>query len=903
MLSRWLRRSNRLDHVDASQRKEALERLSDEQIVELQSDICKMVESDPDADVQIAAIKLCTDQNRLTALLEDKQLSQYAAVRIAHLLHTNPTNSTDINQAHIHPKVLNAYLKSANEQQAQTMLRTVEDPQLLASIALKQAKSLRNFVLTLPALNTESGLNQLEKFSRGKDKSCNRHARDKLELIKQARGDVEQNQARIAEIDAAINKELKQSPQDADAVIVHRTKLAKLGDSRKELLECYHQANLALGNLLPQHTVKAIAESPLASVDLYIPDPNNNPYTGLAKELQNLKEKIGLGTPFEQIQILRDNLAEKWLSEADHFPPNKQQQTIFEEVSHLFNQYSQAWERYNKQNWQQAAQELNTDSQWQKTWRKHLQELKWPKHIQAPQAIRTLQAALQLAETHTQTEKAQVLDIQKKLDECTRQAQNYVEDGATKQAAIALKQARGLMEQLADAAVKVNYAQKQQAEKQIAKLSAQLAELRDWQKFATSPKRAALVEEVKELADNPKEPPTQQARLRHLRNEWQQLGPINSAKDHQLAQAFDDHAEKAFEPCKSYFAEQSNIRAQNLNGRKEIVGQLTQYLNATDWNNVDLKAAETIMRTARTSWRELHPCDRKALKPVEEQFEALQKQLHERVKQGWDKNVEIKRQLLEQAKELDALEVQNQVEQAKQLQKQWREVGPTPRGVDQRLWREFRRVCDQIFTNLTSQREAQHAEQNAKYEAIQKEIEKLESLVETSEIDQAAVRDQLAHIEELRIDTKISKVLQQRIAATQDKLDLHRKQTAQQKVRDQIGQWQVWDEEISQAEISGAELPNQAPHNYFTQRLQGNACEDNLLELTLLAEIAADQPSPAEDQAARMSLQVDLMNQGRRSFSEQDKQALIKRWCEAGPKDASADQLRKRFFDALTTTL
>ena len=63
MLSRWLRRSNRLEHADASQRKEALERLSVEQIETLQSNICSMVKSDPELEVRIAAVNLCTDQS------------------------------------------------------------------------------------------------------------------------------------------------------------------------------------------------------------------------------------------------------------------------------------------------------------------------------------------------------------------------------------------------------------------------------------------------------------------------------------------------------------------------------------------------------------------------------------------------------------------------------------------------------------------------------------------------------------------------------------------------------------------------------------------------------------------------------------------------------------------------
>ena len=71
------------------------------------------------------------------------------------------------------------------------------------------------------------------------------------------------------------------------------------------------------------------------------------------------------------------------------------------------------------------------------------------------------------------------------------------------------------------------------------------------------------------------------------------------------------------------------------------------------------------------------------------------------------------------------------------------------------------------------------------------------------------------------------------------------------------------------------------------------------LRLTLEAEIAADMASPAADQADRMALQVEFMNQGIRDLGTRDHQELIARWTDLGPKTQAENQLRERFFAAL----
>ncbi|MEC8076075.1 MAG: hypothetical protein VX122_07965, partial [Pseudomonadota bacterium] len=116
-----------------------------------------------------------------------------------------------------------------------------------------------------------------------------------------------------------------------------------------------------------------------------------------------------------------------------------------------------------------------------------------------------------------------------------------------------------------------------------------------------------------------------------------------------------------------------------------------------------------------------------------------------------------------------------------------------------------------------------------------------------------------------------------------------------------LTEFRVWDEAVSQAEIADETI--EAPHAWFNTRAAGTAETGDLLALTIEAEIAADIAGPAEEQGARMALQVALMNRGVRNIQLTDNQKLLERWCSSGPKSDSDNALRERFFRALSSRL
>ena len=434
-------------------------------------------------------------------------------------------------------------------------------------------------------------------------------------------------------------------------------------------------------------------------------------------------------------------------------------------------------------------------------------------------------------------------------------------------------------------------------EKLLNRISTQLGEFSDWQQFAASPKRDALLQSIVAIVNTPLSAQSQRERIKELRAQWNALGPLPK-EQLQLQQQFDELADEAFEICREHFAEQSKQRSDNLDARKALCEQLQHYLDSTNWRHADMKAAETIMRQARQEWRRYHPCDRKALKAVEARFEDLQAALHDRVKSTWDHNVKAKEDLVNQAQ---ALVEQDSSEglatSAKQLQAQWREIGNTPRGADQRLWKKFRAACDDIFARLEDERSSQRSAAQQQLQALLNDITAFDAeqdSIADAESGLAALRNRAG---EMRIDAKHRETLKN----LEQRLRARRTQAQQAKRSQRLTEFRVWDEAVSQAEIADETI--EAPHAWFNTRAAGTAETGDLLALTIEAEIAADIAGPAEEQGARMALQVALMNRGVRNIQLTDNQELLERWCSSGPKSDSDNALRERFFRALSSRL
>ena len=873
-----------------------------------ESPIHRVLSELPERDVEVEgmsleiakrAVSAVQDVEALAALLERSHLGELAAKRLCKLL---PLDSH--HAANQHERLFQARLQTANGSDIETLSQRVTTAEQAAWLVIRAPAETKPKLLDIPLLKDETGLIALEKISRGKDKGCNRLAREGLDKIRGGRRQLAEHLEALKDVHNSTERELKLIPKDLDSLIVQRKKLNQLHLRHEQLVQKIREARDVLSTAGAAGHSDETLLNPFAELDLSVPSTQDNPYPGLIEAMQGLLEHLtdvqALDTEDLNQQIQRlETHRQAWVDADSGFPPTPSQHEQFEVLFKRCDALLKGWRQLAAIDWQALDQRENQAEQhreqgssaanlaaWLKRARQAEKSVAWPADYPVPGVLEKLRQDIARCVDKERSLAKEQAALTQELKDISATLQGLVDNGEFKKALNTLGRCRKLQKQGA----KGN-------EKLLNRISTQLGEFSDWQQFAASPKRDALLQSIEAIVNTPLSAQSQREQIKELRAQWNALGPLPK-EQLQLQQQFDELADKAFEICREHFAEQSKQRSDNLDARKALCEQLQQYLDSTDWQHADMKAAETIMRQARQEWRRYHPCDRKALKAVEARFEELQSALHDRVKSTWDHNVKAKEDLVSQAQ---ALVEQDSSEglatSAKQLQAQWRDIGNTPRGADQRLWKKFRAACDDIFARLEGERSSQRSAAQQQLQALVDDIAAFDAEQDSIADAESGLAALLDRAGEMRIDAKHREALKN----LEQRLRARRTQAQQAKKSQRLAEFRVWDEAVSQAEIADETI--EAPHAWFNTRAAGTAETGDLLALTMEAEIAADIAGPAEEQGARMALQVALMNRGVRNIQLIDNQELLERWCSSGPKSDSDNALRERFFRALSSRL
>ena len=839
------------------------------------------------------AMSALQDITTLATFLEHPNLSTLAAKRLCKLLPLDSDHA--VNQ---HERLFQARLQSASAADIQVLSERVTTAEQAAWLIIRAPAETKAKLLAMAVLQDEVGLTTLERISRGKDKGCNRLAREGLDKIRGCRRLLKEHLKALDDVHSSAQRELKMAPKDLEGLIIQRKKLNQLLARHEQLVQNIRETRDVLGAAAQ---IGETIANPFADLDLSVPSAQDNPYPGLIEAMQGLQAQLAAAATLD-IQALGQHAQQlatqrqAWLDADSAYPPSASQHEQFEALLDATYTLIKGWRQLNEIDWQALVQDdargdgqgtsAENVAKWLTLARQADKSVRWPAGVPAPTALAKLRQDIEQAAAQQREIGQRQVALTKELNDIGATLEGLIGNGEFKKALSALGRCRKLQKQGA----KGN-------EKLLNRISTQLGELSDWQQYAASPKRDALLQSVAAMVDKPLSAESQRERIKDLRAQWNTLGPVPKEQP-QLQQQFDELADKAFEICREHFAEQTKKRSDNLTARKALCDQLQQYLHNTDWQQADMRAAETIMRQARQEWRKHHPCDRKALKSVEVRFEALQSALHERVKNTWDRNVKAKEDLVSQAQALVEQDgTDGLATAAKQLQAQWRDIGTTPRGADQRLWKRFRAACDDIFTRLEQARLSQRS-------AAEQQLRTLVDDITTFDTDQDSIADAesgLAALRDRASDLRLDAKHRDALKNLDQRLRARRSQAQQAKRKLRLAEFRRWDDAVSQAEIAGVTMAS--PHALFSARIAGHAEAHDLLALTIEAEIAADIAGPAAEQGARMALQIELMNRGVRNIQLVDNQELLERWCGSGPKSEQDNALRERFFTALGSRL
>jgi len=261
-----------------------------------------------------------------------------------------------------------------------------------------------------------------------------------------------------------------------------------------------------------------------------------------------------------------------------------------------------------------------------------------------------------------------------------------------------------------------------------------LQELKDWAGFAVLPKKQALLADMEALADKAMDPDEKADVIKTMQDAWKALGVTDPHVETPLWEQFKAASDKAYEPCREYFHEQRELRAQNLARRQNVCEELERYLDVLP-ENVSCKQLDALIHTAREEWQRYHPVERQKNQDVQQRFNKILKRLENLLKTTQNSHEQQKRLLITATRALlEDSDSRSACLKVKEFQQQWKTIEPGSRKTDQLLWKEFRELCDQIFAR-------RDAEIQARKSALQVALEQAESLV-TSQLQLAEAASQ-----------------------------------------------------------------------------------------------------------------------------------------------------------------
>ena len=430
---------------------------------------------------------------------------------------------------------------------------------------------------------------------------------------------------------------------------------------------------------------------------------------------------------------------------------------------------------------------------------------------------------------------------------------------------------------------------------QLQRLDTKLNELKDWKSFSVTPKRLELMEEMEALVDSTLEPPMLAERIKGLQEEWRTLSKGAGENLEADWQRFHEAAQKAYQPCREYFEAQALVRQENLHRREALLARLAAFESGHNWEQPDWRTVIRALRESRQQWRQYSPVDRVPGKALQEKFAALTSSLESRLEAEYARNVKQKQVLIERAGQLVASEDSRKaIDAVKDLQQQWRIVGPVPREADHPMWEEFRQHCDAVF----QKRQQEFSDYTAVLQTNKlKAISVCEELERIAALSGPELLQGARNLADLRAAFEAAgefprgdaRGLRGRFERALERCE---ESVAQQQARDaerswddlfeaskRVGAYQV--AVARQADVAERDALRQAAETYIAaveqwpkggleaikrqlareDSLNVGANEAALRMLCIRAEILTDRPTPPEDQQLRREYQVQRLIQ------------------------------------------
>lgn len=256
--------------------------------------------------------------------------------------------------------------------------------------------------------------------------------------------------------------------------------------------------------------------------------------------------------------------------------------------------------------------------------------------------------------------------------------------------------------------------------------------------------KTALCEAVEKLQDE-KDIISAFHQLQKLHQQWREIGPVAKELREELWGRFKAASTVINKRHQQHFENLKAKEQENLVAKTAICEEIEgiDYAALQTFKDWDEKNNEVL--ALQQKWRTIGFTPKKHNTKIFERFRAAcdvfftkKTEFYKSIKAEMEKNLEKKRALCENAEALkDSTDWKGTTEKMIALQKEWKTIGQVTRRHSDSIWRRFITACDYFFDNKNKNVSSQKSEEQTNLEAKKALIEKVKTMDESLDTEEA----------------------------------------------------------------------------------------------------------------------------------------------------------------------
>ena len=218
--------------------------------------------------------------------------------------------------------------------------------------------------------------------------------------------------------------------------------------------------------------------------------------------------------------------------------------------------------------------------------------------------------------------------------------------------------------------------------------------------------RQEIISKIKDLSQLSENVGAAVRKLHELQTQWKETGPVSSHKYKEIQADYSHAVEDIYYNLKIFRDLQEHDLKKNFELKTELIGKL-HTIQSLD----NIKEAERLIKIYRNEWDEIGPVPNAKWEALKHDYKVVLDETYSKIKTFYksaeeqkESNLKAKQDIIEKVKamitngaEAKATRWNEATEKIIALQAEWKSIGRTTEKDNEKIWAEFRTLCDSFF--------------------------------------------------------------------------------------------------------------------------------------------------------------------------------------------------------------